>query len=130
MRSKTNQDEKSAVVINNQKVLNYDLRLFINSNGLPGAFGIGIADLMHGIQQYGSLSKAAEEMGMAYSKAWKILRRIEDYLGFQLVFRQVGRGCGSSLTAKGEDFLNRYDAFVKDMENAAAAYFHLHFDGF
>ena len=129
MRSKTNQDEKSAVIINTNKKLNYDLRLFINSNGLPGAFGMGIADLMRGIQQYGSLSKAAEEMGMAYSKAWKILR-IEDYLGFQLAFRQVGRGCGSSLTARGEDFLNRYDAFVADMDNAAGAYFHRHFDGF
>ncbi len=127
---KLNQNEKSAIVISTKKKLNYDLRLFINSDGMSGAFGVGIADLLHGIQLSGSLSKAAEGMGMAYSKAWKILKRIENYLGFQLVFRQVGRGCGSSLTEKGEDFLRRYDAFVAEMEEEAVRCFHKQFDDF
>lgn len=129
MRYDINRSEKSEIVLSNQKKLNYDMRIFLSSDGQPGAFGLGIAELMRGIMRTGSLSKAAEEMGMAYSKAWKILRRIESYMGFQLVFRQVGRGCGSSLTEKGIDLLNRYDAFMAEMNQTAGTCFHRHFDG-
>ena len=92
-------------------------------------FGRGIASLCLGVRETGSLNAAAKGMGMAYSKAWKILRRIESYMGFQLVFRQVGRGCGSSLTEKGIDLLNRYDAFMAEMNQTAGTCFHRHFDG-
>ena len=130
MRYTVNQDKNSEILLSNQKKLNYDMRIFISSDGQPGAFGMGIAELMHGIERHGSLSKSAEEMGMAYSKAWKILRRIENYLGFQLVFRQVGRGCGSNLTEKGMDFLTRYDSFLDEMNTIAKDCFHKHFDSF
>jgi len=95
--------------------LHYKLRLFIKGEEEGDAFGPGIADLMRGVQKYGSLLKAAESMHMAYSKAWKIIHKVEDNLGFQLIFRQVGRGCGSVITEDGMKFLNAYDNFLADI---------------
>ena len=129
-KSSINNDDKSAVITKNQTRLNYDLRLFINNNGEPGAFGPGVASLLHGIQKYGSLAKSAESMGMAYSKAWKVMRKMEEYLGFQILLRQTGRGYGSVLTPQGEDFLNRYDEFLKDVSNYATYSFKSHFSDF
>ncbi|MGI5891941.1 MAG: winged helix-turn-helix domain-containing protein [Bacillota bacterium] len=131
MKQNCCQEEKYSVNTDEQKRLRYGLRVFITQgDGLKGSFGIGINRLMHGIQKYGSLSKSAEEMGMAYSKAWKILKHMEDYLGFQMVFRQVGRGCGSSLTKKGADFIRRYDAFISEVNQFAEDSFKRHFQDF
>ena len=129
-KSSINNDDKNAVVIPEDLRLNYGLRLLITCNGEPGSFGPGVASLLHGIQKYGSLAKAAESMGMAYSKAWKVMRNMEQYFGFQFLIRQTGRGYGSVLTPKCEDFLNRYDAFLKDVNNYATYSFKSHFTEF
>lgn len=110
--------------------LRCELSLYIFCGSHPGPFGIGVADLLHGVQKYGSLYKAAEDMGMAYSKAWKIVNHIEEYLDFQLLIRQVGRGCGSSLTVRGLDFLKRYDALLEEMRALAKDRFARHFSDF
>lgn len=47
----------------------------------PAYFGRGVADLLHGIEKYHSLNQAAKEMGMAYSKAWRIVGEAEQALG-------------------------------------------------
>lgn len=44
---------------------------------LPGAFGGGCASLLEGVAEEGSLNRAAKRMGMAYSKAWRIVREAE-----------------------------------------------------
>ncbi|MEG2083597.1 MAG: LysR family transcriptional regulator, partial [Oscillospiraceae bacterium] len=51
------------------------------------AFGFGTAELLRGVSEHGSLNRAAHEMGMAYSKAWKSLRETEKQLGFSLLDR-------------------------------------------
>ena len=40
-------------------------------------FGRGIADLCLGVRETGSLNAAAKGMGMAYSKAWRIIKETE-----------------------------------------------------
>ena len=60
-------------------------------------FGRGVADLLHGVDQFSSLNLAARHMGMAYSKAWRIVRQAEAALGIQLLHRM--RKNGSTLTA-------------------------------
>lgn len=116
---------------NSKGELTYALRIFINyGEGLKGSFGIGVDILMHGIQKHGSLSKAAEEMGMAYSKAWKIVKHMEDYLGFPMVIRQVGRGCGSSLTERGARFIKSYDDFLEEVDAFAKKNFKKHFENY
>ena len=70
------------------------------------AFGPGVAGLCHGIYKYNSISKAAGDMHMAYSKAWKIINEAEDALGIKLVERVKPHG--SMLTAKGQKLLEGY----------------------
>ena len=112
------------------KDLHYKLRLFIKGEAEGDAFGPGIADLMRGVQKYGSLLKAAESMHMAYSKAWKIIHKVECNLGFQLIFRQVGRGCGSTITPDGQRFLDAYDRFIREVSAATQASFEKNFADF
>lgn len=70
------------------------------------AFGPGVAALCLGVRERGSLSAAAKNMGMAYSKAWRIIKEAETSLGFCLMSR-CGRQ-GSELTEDGNKLLNAY----------------------
>ena len=83
-------------------------------------FGRGIANLCLGVREAGSLNAAAKGMGMAYSKAWRIIRETEAALGIQLLNRDGAHG--STLTEEGDALLDAYisiDAQLqKDAEKA------------
>lgn len=79
-------------------------------------FGPGIAELLSGIECSGSLNQAAKDMNMAYSKAWKIIREVEEKLGFQLIERRGAHG--SVLTVQGKKTL---EAFFEMEQKATAA---------
>jgi molybdate transport system regulatory protein len=76
-------------------------------------FGEGPARLLHGIEATGSLRSAAAEMGMAYSKAIKLIHNAEQALGIPLTARSVGGrdGGGSCLTPEGKEWLSRYEQY-------------------
>lgn len=76
-------------------------------------FGEGPARLLLGIEETGSLRASALSMGMAYSKALKLLKHAEAVLGFPLTTRSIGGkdGGGSALTPQGKEWLNRYEAY-------------------
>ena len=76
-----------------------------NSNSV---FGRGIADLCLGVRETGSLNAAAKRMGMAYSKAWRIIKETEAALGVQLLDRDGAHG--STLTEEGNKILDSYEA--------------------
>ena len=46
------------------------------------SFGKGAATLLHGIEENGSLNKTAKDLHMAYSKAWSMIKKVEEGLGF------------------------------------------------
>ncbi|MEY8352416.1 LysR family transcriptional regulator [Lachnospiraceae bacterium 54-53] len=112
-----------------ERELKYHLRLRIFYE--ERNFGPGVAELMKYVRERGSLSAACQEMNMAYSKAWKIVNKAEEDLGFSLMEGKRGGENGGTtvLTAEGEDFLDRYLAFVKETEAAAAELFHKYFPG-
>lgn len=76
-------------------------------------FGEGPARLLHEIEITGSLRAAAISMGMAYTKALKLLKHAEDVLGYPLTTRSAGgkNGGGSKLTSEGKEWLKRYEAY-------------------
>lgn len=93
-----------------------NIRLLYRGDNIKTAFGPGIACLLKGIDKTGSINKATQSMGMAYSKAWRILATAEEQLGFALIERKVPEG--SSLTDKGRQFLSLYDRMQEAANNA------------
>ena len=53
-------------------------------------FGEGPCRLLHAIEETGSLRSAAISMGLAYTKALRIIKNAEAALGFPLTTRCVG----------------------------------------
>ena len=93
------------------------------------AFGDGPARLLDGVEEAGSLRKAAAELGMSYNKAWRILHAAEQRLGFPLLDRSVGGslGGGSHLTPEAQDLMRRYRALMADASMVLDAAFERHF---
>lgn len=91
-------------------------------------FGEGPARLMHGIEETGSLRGAAMSMGMAYTKALKLITNAENALGFQLTERITGgnKGGGSRITPKGKEWLTKYENY-RDACKAANENLYLEF---
>ena len=82
---------------------------------LPGVFGHGCVLLLQGIAREHSLNRAAKSMGMAYSKAWRIVNEAEGQLGCKLIERDGARG--STLTPAGE----RAEELQTDINQVIAA---------
>ena len=85
---------------------------FVDGEGIK-FFGEGPLRLLRTLERTGSLRSAAMEMGMAYSKATKILKQAEAGLGFALTTRSAGGrdGGGSALTPEGKRWLDTYEAY-------------------
>ena len=86
--------------------------LFLDEEGQK-FFGEGPFRLLRGVEETGSLRASAAKMGMAYTKALKLLKNAEAELGFSLTMRTTGGkdGGGSRLTSEGEEWLKRYEAY-------------------
>lgn len=86
--------------------------IFLDEDG-EKFFGEGPCLLLHAVEQTGSLRAAAQSMGMAYTKALKLVRHAEKALGFALTERTAGGrdGGGSSLTAQGKEWLSQYERY-------------------
>lgn len=89
-----------------------------DARDLPGAFGGGCASLLEGVAEEGSLNRAAKRMGMAYSKAWRIVREAEAHLGCELLDRDGARG--SHLTPEGERALSAYRTLQAEINDLVA----------
>ncbi len=70
------------------------------------------------VEESGSLRKAAKSLGMAYSKAWRVLGQAEEHLRLELVCRHAGgpTGGGSALTDDGRQFVRRFRAFMDEAD--------------
>ena len=86
--------------------------MFLNDSG-EKFFGEGPARLLRGVNETGSLRKAAMSMDMAYTKALKLIKNAEEALGFSLIDRATGGrdGGGSRLTGEGKEWLERYERY-------------------
>jgi molybdate transport system regulatory protein len=107
----------------------YDVKLRVFCH--EPAFGKGVVQLLQGVQEKGSLTAAYQQMGMAASKAWKILNRAEKDLGVCLVERHSGgmHGGRSALTPEGVELLVRYQKFSQAVQRAAEEAFLQYFRG-
>ena len=89
------------------------VRLFTDEK----CFGPGVAALLTLVKTCHSLRAAAMEMGMAYSKAWTILKNAEEQLGFKLLLSTTGgkHGGGAVLTDEARQMLTAYDEYCEKL---------------
>ena len=101
------------------KNLKPTVRLSIMNPGAESGslFGRGIASLCLGVRTSGSLNAAAKGMGMAYRKAWSIIKDTEAALDLQLLNRDGAHG--SQLTEAGDRILDAYLAIEKKLQKQA-----------
>jgi molybdate transport system regulatory protein len=85
--------------------------------------------LLEAIEATGSISAAAERLGVQYRLAWERLEEMEEGLGLHLVERHVGgaHGGGASLTPTGQDLIARFNAFAAVIDQTLHAEFERHF---
>lgn len=83
-----------------------EVRLYMSSDKDAKGFGKGMVMLLEGVSKYGSINKATQAMGMAYSKAWRMLNDAESEFGVELISRDGARG--SEVTAEGKRLIRIY----------------------
>ncbi|QRN86763.1 LysR family transcriptional regulator [Clostridia bacterium] len=107
--------------------LNLKFKIWLENDGK--AFGDGPYQLLIGVNNLGSLRKAAQDMNMSYSLAHKLIKSLEVELGYPLIERTVGGagGGGSSLTKEAKDLMQNYHSFIQEAEAALNQLFHKYF---
>lgn len=92
---------------------NLKLRVWLERDG-RFIMSEGRAKLLKRIEQLGSLSKAAKDMGMSYRHAWGIVRRISESAGGKVVESVRGGKVGGEtrLTPFGHRIMQEYDSKV------------------
>jgi molybdate transport system regulatory protein len=102
-------------------------KIWLDNHGK--AFGEGPHELLQQVEHTHSLHQAAHQMGMSYSKAWKLIQTMERRLGFVLLDKKIGgpSGGGSRVTSKGKDLLKRYERFERDARRAIERAYQKHF---
>lgn len=88
-------------------------------------FGPGIAMLLKKVEEHHSLRAAAMSIGMAYSKAWTILKNSQQQLGFPLLYSTTGgkNGGGAKLTPEATALLAAYEEYCSALNREAERLF-------
>ena len=85
--------------------------------------GIGRLELLTQIQAHGSISKAAQEMGMSYKRAWELVSSMNAQAARPLVLTQTGgkRGGGTEVTPEGLQMIAEFRALQERFQAFLAA---------
>jgi molybdate transport system regulatory protein len=87
--------------------------------------------LLQAIDQAGSISAAAERLGIPYRRAWDKVHECEERLGVKLIDTQTGGtgGGGARLTPEGAEYVKRFQQFSKGLDEVIKNRFHEAFEG-
>jgi len=102
----------------------------LDDKGKP-FMGIGPVWLLERIRELKSISAAARDMRLSYPKALRMLRCLEEGLGYPVVNRRKGGAAhgGAELTPEGIAFLATYEQFRASVSVYANARFRRSFPG-
>ncbi|MDL2328057.1 NTP transferase domain-containing protein [Ruminococcaceae bacterium OttesenSCG-928-A11] len=114
---------------NSLRRIHPELKLYLGRE--KNFFGPGPHLLLSLIDETDSLATACRQMGISYSKGWKMIENMEKQLGSELVARsRGGREKGKSeVTALGKALLEGYNAFYKDCHAHMQRAYEKHFAG-
>ena len=93
-------------------------KIWLESSTGEGIMGDGKWLMLETIDRKGSLSAAANELGISYRKAWGDIKKAELLLGAELIQKHRGGASGgtSTLTEYGKKWLVLYKDFHKKMD--------------
>jgi len=102
-------------------------KVWLDNNGK--AFGEGPYELLKRVEQTQSLHQAANQMGMAYSKAGQSFGSRSKGSVFPCLDRKVGgrSGGGSQITARAKNLMKHYEGFRKMWKKAMRKSYRRHF---
>lgn len=95
-----------------------EFKVSLDLEGEKRISGNDLFNLLENILKYGSISRAASELGISYRYAWGLIRSAEKALSLKLVNRQVGGydGGGASLSKEGYNLLYDYKTFKQEVD--------------
>ena len=94
---------------------------------LAGAFDVRMVRLLTAIEQTGSITQAAKQVGLSYKGAWQILERVNKFAPKELLTSETGgsKGGGTSLTCAGRALLQlftrletQHQEFLRQINNS------------
>lgn len=102
-------------------------KIWLDNDGR--AFGEGPYRLLKGVEGTGSLLQAAAALGMAYSKARRLITCCERSLGFALTTRKAGgvSGGGAKVTDDAAELMRKYEKLRAQAEEAIGERYRKHF---
>lgn len=102
---------------------------WIEKDGLV-ALSCWRVELLEAIAETGSISAAAEKMGVSYRRAWDKIHECENRLGAKLVDTQIGGvgGGGSQLTPEAKGYIHQFHQLTDNLNRLAQQRFQQHFD--
>jgi molybdate transport repressor ModE-like protein len=94
-------------------------KIWLSLKNGEGILGDGKWRLLKAIEEFGSISKAAENLKISYRKAWGDLKKVEELLGIQVIDKIRGgqSGGSSSLTEQGINLIKAYDKFHNEFDS-------------
>jgi molybdate transport system regulatory protein len=104
-----------------EKPMQPKFNLWLEANGRV-ALSLWRVELLRAVAETGSISGAAERVGVHYRTAWQKIHEMESRLGVQLVETQTGGrgGGGARLTAAAEAYIERFNRLAAEVERAVA----------
>jgi molybdate transport system regulatory protein len=81
--------------------------------------------LLEAVEETGSISSAAEKVGVHFRVAWRKIKEMETRLGVRLVLGQAGgtHGGGAELTPEAREFIRRFHQFTEGLAERAEKQF-------
>ena len=81
-------------------------------------FGTGRAELLHLIDELGSLKLATAKMGISYRGAWGKIKKTEKIMGRELLYKGISKD-GLKLTEFGKALVDEYKRYQEDITEYA-----------
>ncbi|MDF2953098.1 MAG: DNA-binding transcriptional regulator ModE [Thermodesulfobacterium sp.] len=120
MKKNLEKDYHRFCIVESDKKESFRLKGKIWIEGEGGTFfGMGRAELLEKIKEYGSISKAAQAMNISYKKAWDLVESMNKQAKSPLVITKIGGkgGGGAKLTPKGEEILRQFKKLYSRFKN-------------
>jgi molybdate transport system regulatory protein len=85
-----------------------------------GVIGPGKIELLERLQAEGSITRAAQSMGLSYRRAWYLIDTLNSAFGRPVTQTKVGGegGGGAELTPLGQELVTRYRAALAAVDTA------------